>query len=111
MNALNLTEPQQFAKALLETSGITKEVLLEAFFEKMKNDISEEKLVWEVKDLEKATTFKGKALEEKFLEDPRILQYQRQDVPRGKRVWLREPTAKMIKEIIENEWLCIGAVK
>ncbi|MFJ8513381.1 hypothetical protein [Lysinibacillus xylanilyticus] len=111
MNVLNLTDPQQFAKALLETSGVTKEVLLEAFLEKTKNDISNQTLVWEVKDLEKATTFKGKALEEKFLQDPRILQYQRQDVPRGKRVWLREPTAKMILKIIENEWHCLGAVK
>lgn len=111
MNTQTLAEPQEFAKALLEMSGITKEVLLEAYLEKMKNDISKQVLLWEVKDLEKATTFKGKALEEKFLQDPRILQYQRQDVPRGKRVWIREPTAKMILQIIQNEWHCIGAVK
>lgn len=110
MNAQALTEPKEFAKALLEMSGITKKVLLDAYLEKMEHDYSKQVLLWEVKDLEKATTFKGKALEEKFLQDPRILQYQRQETARGKRVWLREPTAKAVLEIVE-EWICIGAVK
>ncbi|KOY81547.1 hypothetical protein I6G82_08535 [Lysinibacillus macroides] len=111
MNALNLTDPQQFAKALLEMSGVTKEVVMEAYMKKLEEDASSSRILWELKDLEEATTFTGNALETKFLQDPRILQYQRQDVPRGKRVWLREPTAKVIYEIVQNEWLCVGAIK
>lgn len=63
------------------------------------------KLFWDIDDLVRETTYSKTWLEENLLRDPRIRRYQRQPHERGKRVWLREPTEKAIKEIIMNEWL------
>lgn len=62
-------------------------------------------LFWEIEDIEKATTFKKSFLEKYILCDPRVRRYERQREPRGKRVWLCEPTARAIQDIIMNEWV------
>ena len=61
-------------------------------------------LFWEIDDIVKATTFKKAFLEEYILPDSRVKQYERKRFPRGKRVWLAEPTAKAIQDIIMNDW-------
>ncbi|MBB5148619.1 MULTISPECIES: hypothetical protein [Ureibacillus] len=62
-------------------------------------------LFWDIDDLVRETRYSKTWLEENLLRDPRIRRYQRQPYERGKRIWLREPTEKAIKEIIMNEWL------
>ena len=91
-------------QTLFEMSGITRESVqneLRDFIEENARPII---LFWEIEDIVKATTFQKAFLEEHILSDPRVRQYQRQRGFRGKRVWLAEPTAKVIQEIIMNEW-------
>jgi len=91
-------------KTLLEMSGITKEKVEKQIVELIQESSRPKILFWELEDIQRATTFKKSFLEENILCDPRIKRYQRQFGPRGKRVWLAEPTAKVIQEIIMNEW-------
>lgn len=63
------------------------------------------KLLWDINDLVKETTFCKTWLEENLLNDPRIRRHQRQPHERGKRVWLAEETRQAIREIVRNEWV------
>ncbi|MCT6818070.1 hypothetical protein D0439_10010 [Lysinibacillus fusiformis] len=91
-------------KTLFEMSGITKERITSELRELISETARHEILFWDIDDIMRATTFKKTFLEEHILCDPRIKQYERQRGYKGKRVWLYEPTAKAIKNIIMNEW-------
>lgn len=91
-------------QTLFEMSGISKEAVeleLKKIFEEAARPVI---LFWEINDIMRATTFKKPFLEEFILSDPRVKRYERQRGPRGKRVWLYEPTAKAIQDIIMNDW-------
>lgn len=91
-------------KALFELSGITKETA-QQYLKDLLNEASRPIILfWDLEDIMKATTFKSTFLEEHILCDDRVKQYERQRGHRGKRVWLAEPTAKVIQDIIMNEW-------
>lgn len=91
-------------QALFELSGITKDAV-EGQLKELLNEASRPVILfWDIEDIMRATTFKSTFLEEHILSDDRVKQYERQRGYRGKRVWLSEPTAKVIQHIIMNEW-------
>jgi len=91
-------------QTLFEMSGITKEKVVEELQTLLSEASRPVILFWDIDDIIRATTFKKSFLEEHILCDPRVRQYERQRGMRGKRVWLYEPTAKVITDIIMNEW-------
>lgn len=90
---------------LFEMSGITAEKVQQQLTELANNAAQPLILFWDVKDIMQATTFSRKFLEDHILNDPRIRRYERQREKGGKRVWLKEPTAKALQEIIMNDWI------
>lgn len=94
----------ELIKTLFEMSGITPDKVQQVLNEVVQDAARPVILFWEVEDIVKATTFKKSFLEEYILCDPRIRRYERRRGPRGKRVWLCEPTARAIQDIIMNEW-------
>ncbi|MEB2281079.1 hypothetical protein LAV73_13890 [Lysinibacillus xylanilyticus] len=91
-------------QTLFEMSGITSEKVNEMLIA-IANDAAKPLILfWDVNDIMKATTFSRKFLEDHILSDPRIQRYERQREKGGKRVWLKEPTSKILQEIIMNEW-------
>jgi hypothetical protein len=91
-------------KTLFEMSGITKEKITSELRELISETTRLEILFWDINDIIKATTFSRKFLEDHILNDPRVQRYERQREKGGKRVWLKEPTSKILQEIIMNEW-------
>lgn len=91
-------------KTLFEMSGITKEKIEQEMQEMIRESSRPVKLFWDINQILEALPFEKSFLEEHILTDPRVRQYQRQRGPKGKRVWLYEPSAKVIQEIIMNEW-------
>lgn len=91
-------------KTLFEMSGITKEAVTGELKELLREASRPIILFWDIDDVIRATSFSKTFLEENILCDPRVKQYERQRGHRGKRVWLAQPTAKAIQEIIMNEW-------
>ena len=91
-------------KTLFEMSGITKEKITSELRELISETARPEILFWDINDIIKATTFSRKFLEDHILNDPRVQRYERQREKGGKRVWLKEPTSKLLQEIIMNEW-------
>jgi len=91
-------------KTLFEMSGITKEKITSELRELISETARLEILFWDINDIIKATTFSRKFLEDHILNDPRVQRYERQREKGGKRVWLKEPTSKLLQEIIMNEW-------
>lgn len=91
-------------QALFELSGITKETVQDQLLALLSEASRPVILFWDLEDIMRATTFKSTFLEEHILCDPRVKQYERQRGFRGKRIWLAEPTAKAIQDIIMNEW-------
>lgn len=92
-------------EALFNMAGITPEKIREELQQIVDNAAKPLILFWDIKDIMQATTFSRKFLEEHILNDPRIRRYERQREKGGKRVWLKEPTAKVIQEIIMNDWM------
>lgn len=90
-------------QTLFEMSGITAEKVNRQLDE-IVNAAEPIILFWDINDIMKATTFGRKTLEDHILNNPRLQRYERQREKGGKRIWLREPTAKALKEIIMNEW-------
>lgn len=91
-------------QTLFEMSGITEEVIVEELKELLREASKPIILFWDIDDMVRATSYGKTFLEEIILCDPRVKQYERQRGHRGKRVWLAQPTAKAIQEIIMNEW-------
>lgn len=91
-------------QTLFEMSGITAEKVHQQLSEIVNSAARPIILFWDINDIERATTFSRKTLEEYILCDPRIQRYERQREKGGKRIWLREPTAKALQEIIMDEW-------
>lgn len=92
-------------QTLFEMSGITAEKVHQQLSEIVDSAAQPIILFWDINDIIQATTFSRKFLEDHILNDPRIRQYERQREKGGKRIWLRNPTAKALEEIIMNEWL------
>jgi len=92
-------------QTLFEMSGITPEKVNQRLTEIVDSAAQPLILFWEINDIVRATTYSRKFLEDHILNDPRVRRYERQREKGGKRVWLREPTAKALQEIIMNEWL------
>ncbi|MEG0470741.1 MAG: hypothetical protein RR588_00245 [Solibacillus sp.] len=92
-------------QTLFEMSGITPEKVHQQLTELANNAAKPLILFWDIKDIVQATTFSRKFLEDHILTDSRIQRYERQREKGGKRVWLKEPTAKALQEIIMNDWL------
>lgn len=91
-------------KTLFEMGGITPETVNQMLIS-IANDAAQPLILfWDINGIIKATTFSRKFLEDHILNDPRMQRYERQREKGGKRVWLREPTAKLLQEIIMNEW-------
>jgi len=91
-------------KTLFEMSGITPETINQMLIS-IANDAAKPLILfWDINDIIKATTFSRKFLEDHILNDPRIQRYERRREKGGKRIWLKEPTAKSLQEIIMNEW-------
>lgn len=100
------TTPNETAliQTLFEMSGITSEKINQMLVA-IANDAAKPLILfWDINDIIKATTFSRKFLEDHILNDPRIQRYERQREKGGKRVWLKEPTSKILQEIIMNEW-------
>ncbi|MFJ7700036.1 hypothetical protein [Lysinibacillus fusiformis] len=99
-----MTTESAVIQTLFEISGITPEKVNQMLIT-IANDAAKPLILfWDINDIIKATTFSRKFLEDHILNDPRIQQYERQREKGGKRVWLKEPTANLLQEIIMNEW-------
>ncbi|MEV9639522.1 hypothetical protein ABZ756_02340 [Mammaliicoccus sciuri] len=100
-----MTTESAVIQTLFEMSGITPEKVHQQLAEMVSGAAQPIILFWDINDIIQATTFSRKFLEDHILNDPRIRQYERQREKGGKRIWLRNPTAKALEEIIMNEWL------
>lgn len=89
---------------LFEMSGITPEKVHKHLKELVATSAQPLVLFMDINDIQQATTYSRKFLEDYILSDPRIKRYERQREKGGKRVWLKEPTARALQEIIMNEW-------
>lgn len=92
-------------QTLFEMSGITLEEVKRQLDEIVNTAAQPIILFWDINDIIQSTTFSRKFLEEHVLNDPRVRRYERQREKGGKRIWLREPTAKALQEIIMSEWV------
>ena len=100
-----MTTESAVIQTLFEMSGITPEKVNEQLKELVATSAKPLILFWDIHDIVQATTFSRKFLEDHILNDPRVQRYERQREKGGKRVWLKEPTAKVIQEIIMNDWV------
>lgn len=91
-------------QTLFEMSGITAEKVHQELNQLVESAAQPLILFWDINDIMKTTTFSRKFLEDHILNDPRIQRHERQREKGGKRVWLKEPTAKALQNIIMNEW-------
>lgn len=91
-------------QTLFEMSGITAEKVNQQLTELVNTAAQPLILFWDINDIVRATTYSRKFLEDHILNDSRIQRYERQREKGGKRVWLREPTARALQEIIMNDW-------
>lgn len=87
---------------VLENAGVSKKELLERYDQIVQATVRQRTLYWDIDDLVRETRFSKASLEKYILCDPRIREHQRQIGSRYKRVWLAEPTAKVIDEILNN---------
>lgn len=99
-----LSSESTLIQTLFEMSGITKESVQNELQKIIQDTVRPSILFWDIEDIVKATTFQKAFLEEHILSDSRVREFQRQRGFRGKRVWLAEPTAKVIEKIIMDEW-------
>ncbi|WP_433595157.1 hypothetical protein [Lysinibacillus xylanilyticus] len=92
-------------QTILEMGGITKDSI-EQTLENLINEAARPKLLfWDLKQMAKATPFCEKTIEQEIIKkDPRFRQYQRRNGRYGKKVWLYEPTSKLLVENIMNNW-------
>lgn len=91
-------------QTLFEMSGITAEKVNQRLDEIVNAAAQPLILFWDINDIIRTTTFSRKTLEDHILNDPRIRRYERQREKGGKRIWLKEPTANALQEIIMNDW-------
>lgn len=87
---------------VLENAGVSKKELLERYDQIVQATVRQRTLYWDIDDLVRETRFSKASLEKYILCDPRIREHQRQIGSRYKRVWLAEPTAKVIDKILNN---------
>lgn len=102
---MEIKTEKELIQALFQLSGITPEKVHQQLNEIIQTAAQPLILFWDIKDIMQSTTFSRKFLEDHILNDPRVRRYERQREKGGKRVWLKEPTAKTIQEIIMNEWI------
>ena len=101
---IQMDTESKIIQSLFELSGITPEAVHNQLQEIVKTSAQPLILFWDINDIMKATTFSRKFLEEHILPDPRIQRWEGQREKGGKRIWLKEPTAKALQYIIMNEW-------
>jgi len=89
---------------VLENAGLSKKELLERYDQIVQATIRKRTLYWDIDDLVRETRFSKASLEKYILCDPRIREHQRQLGSRYKRVWLAEPTAKVLDEILNKDY-------
>ncbi len=102
---MEIKTEKELIQALFQLSGITPEKVHQQLNGIIQTAAQPLILFWDIKDIMQSTTFSRKFLEDHILNDPRVRRYERQREKGGKRVWLKEPTAKTIQEIIMNEWI------
>lgn len=92
-------------QTVLEMGGITKETIKQ-YLENLMNEASRSPLLfWDLEKMAQSVPFCEKTIEEKIIKkDPRFREYQRRSGPNGKRIWLYEPTSKLLVEHIMNTW-------
>lgn len=76
--------------------------LLDRYDRMAKETLNERTMYWDIDDLVRETRYSKASLEKYIVCDPRIKEHQRQIGPRFKRVWLSEPTAAALEEILNN---------
>lgn len=92
-------------QTILEMGGITKESIEQALESLMHEAARPKLLFWDLKQMAQATPFCEKTIEQEIIKkDPRFRQYQRRNGRYGKKVWLYEPTSKLLVENIMNNW-------
>ncbi|KOS64660.1 hypothetical protein FJQ98_14300 [Lysinibacillus agricola] len=90
------------SQRVLETAGLSKKILLDRYDRTVREIVRERTLYWDIDDLVRETRYSKASLEKYIVCDPRIKIHQRQIGPRYKRVWLSEPTAAALEEILNN---------
>jgi len=90
------------SQRVLETAGLSKKHLLDRYDRMAKETLNERTMYWDIDDLVRETRYSKASLEKYIVCDPRIKEHQRQIGPRFKRVWLSEPTAVALEEILNN---------
>lgn len=91
-------------KTLLEMYGITDEAITGELKELLREASRPTILFWDIDDIVRATSYGKSFLEENILCNPRVKQHERKRGKYGKRVWPINPVAKIIEDIIMNEW-------
>ncbi|MGE7114344.1 hypothetical protein [Lysinibacillus sp. NPDC047702] len=92
------------SQMVLKTAGLTKKELLERYDQMAQETITERTMYWDIDDLVRETRYSKASLEKYITCDPRMKVHQRQLGPRFKRVWLSEPTAIVLEEILNNQF-------
>lgn len=92
-------------QTILEMGGITKEKIQQQVMDLISEAARPPLLFWDLKQMAQATPFCEKTIEQEIIKkDPRFRQYQRRNGRYGKKVWLYEPTSKLLVEHIMNNW-------
>jgi len=97
-----IIDDKDLTQMVLETAGLTKKELLERYDRMAQETLRERTMYWDIDDLVRETRYCKSAVEKYIVCDPRIRVHQRQIGPRYKRVWLVEPTAKVLDEILNK---------
>ncbi len=87
---------------VLEKTGLNKKVLLDRYDRMAQDTFRKRTMYWDIDDLVRETRYSKASLEKFIICDPRMKENQRQLGPRFKRVWLSEPTAIVLEEILNN---------
>lgn len=80
------------------------EVIKEEIKQQITKYMQREIILCDLAELERLCSMRRDALEEMFLNDPRVKLHERRRSSRGKRYWLYKPTIEVIEYIIAHEW-------
>lgn len=80
------------------------EIIKEEIKQQITKYMQREIILCDLAELERLCSMKRDALEEMFLNDPRVKLYERRRGSRGKRYWLYKQTIEAIEYIVTHEW-------
>lgn len=83
-----------------EAMIIIKKEIKQQIYEYVRQDL----ILCDIDELTRLTCMSKSYLEDFFLHDPRVRQYQRRRGPKGKRFWIYKPTVETIEYIVTHEW-------